>query len=238
MIKWFKKLFKKKSTEVENVISKPKRLKMDDVNFKFNIKSICYFETLTDKSFFEITDEDIFDMLYSIYMVNNPDKMLKRETFMNIIQRRDILTWMINEYSKFSEIISQFKIPEQDNKSDNIITDDTKKIRISDYVSTLIIEHGVDPHYIYYEMDIWEIPILFEAIDTKIKKELTDKRFWTYMSISPHIDTKKCKTPEDLISFEWEKENKKKNREQELKNNAFAIKNMLGKSIFGYDNEE
>lgn len=238
MIKWFKKLFKKKSTEVENVISRPKRLKMDDVNFKFNIKSICYFETLTDKSFFEITDEDIFDMLYSIYMVNNPDKMLKRETFMNIIQRRDILTWMINEYSKFSEIISQFKIPEQDNKSDNIISDDTKKIRISDYVSTLIIEHGVDPHYIYYEMDIWEIPILFEAIDTKIKKELTDKRFWTYMSISPHIDTKKCKAPDVLIPFEWEKENKKKNREQELKNNAFAIKNMLGKSIFGYDNEE
>lgn len=238
MIKWFKKLFKKKSTEVENVISKPKRLKMDDVNFKFNIKSICYFETLTDKSFFEITDEDIFDMLYSIYMVNNPDKMLKRETFMNIIQRRDILIWMINEYSKFSEIISQFKIPEQDNKSDNIISDDTRKIRISDYVSTLIIEHGVDPHYIYYEMDIWEIPILFEAIDTKIKKELTDKRFWTYMSISPHIDTKKCKSPDALIPFEWEKENKKKNRELELKNNAFAIKNMLGKSIFGYDNEE
>ena len=57
------------------------------------------------------------------------------------------------------------------------------------------------------------------------------------IKVLPHIDSKKCKSPEALVPFEWEKEARKKKAEQELKNNEYAIKNMIGKSIFGDDNK-
>ena len=233
MIKWLKNIFKKKTIEEEITPPKPKKLKMDDVNFSVNIKSICYFESLVDKSFFEMAPEDVIDMLYSIYMVNNVNKPLKREVFINVLGREDVFRWMIKKYMEASEIWSQFHMDNDVIEMDNNTQNEVRKIRVSDYASTLIIEHNLDPHYVFYEMDLWEIKTLFEAIDTKNKKELVDKRFWAYLGMTPHIDTKKCKSPEELIPFEWEKELKKINREQELKNNTYAVKHMIGKSIFG-----
>lgn len=68
----------------------------------------------------------------------------------------------------------------------------------------------MEPHYVNYELDIWEMGQYFDMIDLKTKKELIEKRFWTYLNMAPHIDTKKCKGPESLIKFEWEQEQKNK----------------------------
>ena len=237
MIKWLKNIFKKKIIDEEITTPKPKKIKMDDVNFHVNVKSICYFETLVDKSFFEMDENDVIDMLYSIYMVNNPKKRMKKSTFIHIIERPDILKWMLREYTEISDIWAQFPVKERPSTSTDKSTGGNK-LRMSDYASTLIVEYGMDPHYVFYEMDMWEISLFFEAIETKMKKDLVDKRFWAYLGMTPHIDTKKCKSPEALIPFEWEKEIKKKNREQDLKNNTFAVKNMLGGNIFGIKDEE
>lgn len=237
MLKKIIGLFKKKQKTIEEPINvKPlKTPKMDfsTIKFDFNIKSICYFESLVNKSFFDMNEDDVFDMLYSIYMVNNPDKKIKKQSFFNIIQREDIMKWMLKKYVDNAAIWNQFQTKTKlSTDGQSMEQQDASKTRMIDYVSTLIIEYGMDAHYVYYEMDIWEIGELFEAIETKLKRDAIEKRFWTYLMISPHIDTKKCKSPEAFLPFEWEKESIKKRREQELKNNMFAIKNTIGKSIF------
>ena len=69
--------------------------------------------------------------------------------------------------------------------------------------------------------------------ENKKKEELELDRMWTYLNMSPHIDTKKCKGPDKLFPFPWEKEEKKIKVNQELENNRLAIQNMIGKNIFG-----
>ena len=85
--------------KIKNWFNKPKikapskpRMDFSDIKFDLNIRSICYFEKLTNKSFFTMGEDDIFDMFYSIYMANNPDKKMRREVFMGIIEREDIFS--------------------------------------------------------------------------------------------------------------------------------------------------
>lgn len=220
-----KKLFKRET----KILKKPK-MDFSDIKFDFNIKSICYFEKLSGKSFFNSDNEDVMLMLYSIYMVNNPDKKMKKEIFFRLLEREDILKWMLKEYTTASTIWQQFV---SDSDGENSQRKEDTTIRMIDYAMTLIIEYGMDAKYVFYEMDMWEIGELFNAIETKLKRDAVDKRFWAYVNIMPHIDTKKCKSPESLIPYEWEKETIKQKKENELNNNMYAIKNTIGKSIFG-----
>lgn len=235
MLDWFKRIFAKEDNNIKITLPKNK-MEFRDIKFKFNIKSICYFEKLKNKSFFELGEDDIFDLLYSIYMVNNPDKQMKQNVFINIITKReDIFKWMMREYMTAAEIWTQFQdiYVEKEDPNSNIGIKEAKPSRMGDFVSTLIIEYGVDPHYIYYEMDMWEISQLFEAIDTMVKRKLEEERFWTYLKIAPHIDIKKCKSPEALIPFDWDKDKIHKKQMEELENNAYAVKSLIGGNIFG-----
>ena len=221
-----KKIFKRKP----KTLNIPK-MDFSDIKFIFNIKSICYFEKLSGKSFFTIDDEDIMLVLYSIYMVNNPDKKMKKEIFFKLLEREEVFKWMVREYTLASMIWQQF-VSQTEVETKSSKNEDTS-LRMLDYAMTLIIEYGMDAKYVFYEMDMWELGELFTAIENKIKKDAIEKRFWSYINIMPHIDTKKCKSPESLIPYEWEKETIKKRKENDINKNMYAIKNTIGRSIFG-----
>ena len=77
-----------------------------------------------------------------------------------------------------------------------------------------------------YEMELWEIQPYLNAADIQRKAELVEKRFWTYLTIAPHIDGKKIRKPEDLVPFEWEK---KSNKPMDLGVTTEAAVNFLMK---------
>lgn len=237
MIKWLKKLFNRGKKDIEVLISKPK-MDLSNIKFELNIKSICYFEKLTGISFYYFTEDYLLELLYSIFHVNNPQFHISLEAFKLLLEREDIATYFLNTFYNFSKTINQLQDAKKtDELSENVDTPTNEK-RITDYVNTLIIEYGMDANYIMYKMEVWELYDLFEAVDTKVKRDLINKRFWAYIQVMPHIDTKKIKSPEALIPYEWEKVEIKARKEQDLKNNMFAIKNMIGKNIFGEDDDE
>ena len=84
--------------------------------------------------------------------------------------------------------------------------------------------HGVDYDYIINQMQLWEIDGLLGAIQDKQKEELELQRMWTYINVSPLIDSKKVKNPQSLIMFPWEKAEKNKKAEEDLKAKQEAIK--------------
>lgn len=235
MIKWLKKIFKRKENDIKVLISKPK-IDLSNIKFELNIKSICYFEKLTGTSFYYFTEDYLLELLYSIFHVNNPQFQISLEAFNLLLEREDIATYFINAFYNFSKTINQLQDSKKTDEQ-NVDTPTNEK-RITDYVNTLIIEYGMDANYVMYKMEVWELYDLFEAVDTKVKRDLINKRFWTYIQIMPHIDTKKIKTPEALIPYEWEQAEIKARKEQDLKNNMFAIKNMIGKNIFGEEDDE
>ena len=233
MLKWLKALFKKKEIKVVE----PHKNKMDLSKYKINlnVKSICYFEKITGKSFFSFSEEDVMYLLYACFLINNPETKISYSVFMGIMQNEQIAKWASSQFQDALSLIHQFTKSIDKHKEEKLSIGQTSTM--TDFATSLIIDYGMDAKYVMYEMDIWEIEEYFEAANTHIKREMEMERFWTYFKVLPHIDSRKCKSPEALIPFEWEKEERKKKAEQELKNNEYAIKNMIGKSIFG-DKEE
>ena len=234
MFKWVKSLFKKEEIKVV----KPQKNKMDLSKYKINlnVKSICYFEKITGKSFFGFGEEDVMYLLYACFFINNPETKISYNVFMGIMQNEQIAKWAFSQFQDALSLVHQFNKSIDEQKEDKSSTGQTSTM--TDFATSLIIDYGMDAKYVMYDMDIWEIEEYFEAVNTHIKREMEMERFWTYIKVLPHIDSKKCKSPEALVPFEWEKETRKKKAEQELKNNEYAIKNMIGKSIFGDDNKE
>lgn len=203
-----------------------------------NFKAMMMFEKLTGESYFQINDQNYIYILYTMYISNNPHIYMTMDNFVKVVlNNKKIFKRYVSEWSEKIFFLNQFyNAPknEEDSKSDG----DNKPLTITDIAFYLITKCGIDPHYVMYEMELWEIEPFIKWTEENHKDEWERERLWTYFNIMPHIDSKKCKSPDKLFPFPWEKENIKKKTEQELKNNEYAIKNMIGKSIFGDDDIE
>lgn len=211
---WFKK-------------KKPEKKKMDlsGYDIVLSIKSICMYERLSGKSFFNFAEEDMGMLLYcSFYTSNNIE--LKYETFMSMLEVDDITTWAIDKYKNILEVIQQFKstnTSEGDGKTD----EDAKELTMTDMATSLIVDYHLDAHYVMYEMKLWELEPMYKAADAAVKRRYEEERLWAYIDILPHMDGKKIKGPSDLIPFPWEKDKQKKIQE-DLEKNTPAILAFLG----------
>lgn len=208
---------------------------MDKRELAFNFKAIMMFEKLSGVSYFDLTDENYVFLIYAMYMVKHPYTYMQFMDFIKIFgNNKKVTKQMITEFGEYMEYLKQYSdtTPKTEEKDEGETEEKTKQT-ITDIVAYLITSCGIDPHYVMYEMELWEIEPYMKCAERKKKEELESERLWTYLNISPHIDTKKCKSPEKLIPFPWEKEEQKIKQNQELENNRFAITNMIGKNIFG-----
>lgn len=226
---WFKGLSKKEQ-DIKVVESKKNKMDLSMYKMKLNLKSICYFEKISGKSFFDFDEEDVIYMLYATFIVNNPDTNMPFNIFTGILENEQISKWIVSKYQDVITLIYQFNQSQDENKQEKFTMENSATM--TDFATSLVIDYGMDVKYVMYDMDLWEIQEYYEAVNTHIKKEMEMERFWTYIKVAPHIDIKKIKSPEKLVPFDWEKEENKKKRQQELKNNEYAIKNMIGRSIF------
>lgn len=200
-----------------------------DFIIKINMKTILLFEEMADKSFYDMTDDDIILLIYCSVVINN-DITLSYTQFKFIMKNERIASELFNKCKAEIDFIQQFekeKVDEKDKPTENE--------RLSDLIIILTLQYGLDINYVMNEMRLWELGPMAKGIDMKSKADMTEKRFWNYLTICPHIDSKKIKSPEDMLPFPWEKEEKKEKHMKELENNKFAMKNMIGKNIFGKD---
>lgn len=214
--------FKKKAVEAP----KPKKMDLSKYRMDFTIKAICMYERLSGRSFFDFAEEDIAMLLYCTFYVSN-DIEIKYSIFQGILENPQFATWAASKYNDILEVMKQFKKEGNDDEGGS----GTTKMSMTDLATSLIIDYHVDAHYVMYEMNIWEVEPLYEACDTMVKKRYEEERLWTYIQVLPQIDGKKIKGPDQLIPFPWEKEVKKKRTEENLKNNTYAVKNLIGRNI-------
>ena len=187
---------------------------------KLNIKSICLFEIMTNTSFFKFNEENVLDLVYAVIVTNN-DFDYSIETFKNVIEKNKKFAVMIGKIcEKIYNQATQIKF--NSTKQNKQEKEKEEKITVSDLASSLIILHGMDAHYVMYEMDIWEIEKLLELAEQKKKAEMIENRFWAYIQVSPYLP-KNIKSPEDLVKFDWEKETRQQRALKDLEDKQDKI---------------
>ena len=214
---------------------------MDKRELTLNIKAIMMFEKMAGVSYFDISEENYVFLIYSMYMVKHPYTYMTLLDFTKIFgDNQKVTKQLLQEFEECMNYLNQFINTSKKMEQDNSV--ETKEERntqtITDIVAYLITNCGIDAHYAMYEMELWEIEALMRQAEKNRKEELETDRLWTFLNVLPHIDSKKCKTPDKLMPFPWEAEEKKNRQLKEIENNKFAFKNMIGKNIFGETEEE
>lgn len=207
-------------------------VKKDYQEFKINInmKTIILFEEMSGKSFYDMSNTDIYLLIYCAVVVNN-NITITFSHFKTVMKNEKIARELFAKCQSELDFIEQFKNKKED--VNNEVKSVEKPDKLTNIINLLILQYGVDINYVMNEMKVWELSPMVKALEEKAKSDMVEKRFWTYLQICPHIDSKKVKSPEDLLPFPWEKDERKQRNLKELENNRFAIQNMIGKNIFG-----
>lgn len=203
----------------------PIRKDYQDLKIVLNMKTLLLYEQMGKKSFYTITEEDFTTLIYCSLVINNDIKMtLKR--FKLVMTNEKIANVLVKKCAEELDFITQFGAKDKETGCENA----DGAGYISDVINTLILQYNVDINYVMNEMKLWELAPMAKAMEQKSKADMTEKRFWTYMQILPHIDGKKIKSPEKLLPFPWEKEQQKQDSIRFMEENKEAIKAFFQKA--------
>lgn len=191
---------------------------------KLNLKSICLFEYITNSSFYKFDDKYILDLIYAVLVTNNEfnysldtfkETYAKNKKFANEINKicTKLVTYLNNMFK------ASTATPDNSKKVED---SEEREIRISDVANSLIILHGVDAHYVMYEMEIWEISKMLEIAEEKKHMQQLENRFWSFIQLSPYLPSK-IKEPQDLVRFNWEVDYRKEKAVKDLEKNKDKI---------------
>lgn len=211
-------LFKKKK-------DLPKKKGNDFHNYKIRIngKTMCAYESLTGRPFLKIsTEEDIKHLFYCSLVMNNEEfSTMEYGTFEFLLMDESVVTWLTEEYMKIGAFMGQFKnnIGDEEEEEGEAGKEEDRTFYMLEAISGLIVRMGMDPHYVMYDMEEWEISYYYRMMRDVDRDRLTEERLWTYLQVLPHVG-KKLGGPEKLAPFPWEKSNKKIKRD--LENNTKA----------------
>lgn len=199
-----------------------------DFKLDINMKTILLYEEMSGKSFYEVGGEDVMLLIYCALVVNNNITMTL-PLFQTIMKNDKIARELMTKCQSELDFIQQFDKGEVNIKEQEVGKAVMENNKVSDIVHYLILQYNLDMDYVMYKMRLWELKPLVKTMEEKTKADMVEKRFWAYLNICPHIDSKKIKGPEDFMPFPWEKENKKEAAMKFIETNNDAIKAFFNK---------
>ena len=75
-------------------------------------------------------------------------------------------------------------------------------------------------------MQYTDIDLYIRYKDDKERTKLEEKRLFTYLTVLPHIDSKKCPI-EKFLPFQWEEKEKKEKGLKEIEMNQHKLQEFL-----------
>ena len=196
-------------------------------NIRLTIKAIIRAEQMLSKPFCDIdyaNPDDLLALLYCAVLANNQETM-SFDTFKQIAGNEKQFRKMVHELEKANTVIRQFVTKDKSSGEED-------KPGTTEYVKNLVgllIMAGLDASFAMNEMSVADLPVFIEAYEKRKREEMEASRYWTYLSIIPHIDQKKIRSPKDLTLFPWEeKENREKARQAAIQSQDFARRFFAG----------
>lgn len=174
---------------------------------KLNIQAIRTAERLMNKPFaqFDLSDEETLTLLLYGMVSENNDESFTVSTFKKMLESDKTAVEVMRKFRLEMEYVEQFKLP-SDSKEDSEESDTEKPDIYMGELAAFMIVSGMDAEFVLYKMKLFEIPDYLKAIEHHAKDKMEGDRFWTYLSVLPHVDGKKLDSPEKLIVFPWERE--------------------------------
>lgn len=158
-------------------------------------------------------EDDLYRLLYCAYWVGTgcdaPYEIFER----TLRKNPKYLSQAIYQISHYNTLSRQFSVltPVVEKDSDE---EGSTPSFMGDIAAHLVVEGGLDARYVMRDMTIEDMLLFIKAIDNKQRQTAESQRMWTYISILPHVDKKKLKTPQNLIMFPWEVESRKQEAEK------------------------
>lgn len=202
-----------------------------DFNIKLNIKSIIKFEQLTCKPFSEIdytSEEDVNKLLYCIVLCNN-NYQFTYPQFLQLVENKKINKNLIEQFQTHCEVFNQFKDVDTEGVKtrDTVEGKESRGMYVKDLAALLIIQGGLDVNHVLNELSLNDIPLYVKALNNKQRERMEEQRLWTFISILPHVDSKKLKTPSDLYPFPWELKEKEIEQKKHVEEGTKMLDNIL-----------
>lgn len=197
-----------------------------------NIKSIVLYEKLTQESFslFDGTISKIIPLLYCMLVANNDYNESYEDTVKYLFNDERLMKELGEKLEKQMKFQSQFKSPfkeEEINLSDKSNdTSNDKQVFITQMIPILVVDCGLDINYVLNEMQYTDIDLYIRYKDDKERTKLEEKRLFTYLTVLPHIDSKKCPI-EKFLPFQWEEKEKKEKGLKEIEMNQHKLQEFL-----------
>lgn len=197
-----------------------------DLKINITLKSIIRLEMLLKKPFISVDFTDTAQVIPFLYCcaISNCDLIITLQEFEELCTNPKILAKLLKAFRKEADQIAQFQ-----NFAES--KEDGEPRFIKHTVSTLILAGGLDPDYVLNKMDITLLPMLFEAMNRRDQQAMEQNRLWTYLSMLPHIDAKKLKSPQDLYPFPWEMEEIEKQAEAAIDQNTEMFEKFMNGEI-------
>lgn len=183
-------------------------------NIRFCLKAIIIWEALTGRAYSRIElqeEEQVKALLYAMYLAAD-NKPISQEIFEMSLQSQHIAHNLVDEAvqaitlnQRLSENISTIAIPSSKKSNQE---EEQEPQPLSPLIARLIIEGGIDAHYVLYQMSLWELPLYLNALAEQRQENIERERLWCYLNLSPHIDHKKVKSPQDLLPLPHEQRQK------------------------------
>jgi hypothetical protein len=199
-----------------------------NLNIKPNFKAIRYFERLTNVSFLELENkpELVLQYLYCC-LIAHPENNFNL-TFDEAVKSffPKYAAQLIEQFAREMTFINQFKDTQEEviDEADSSINLQKKSspkeketVFLSSLIPILVYDCGLDINYVLNEMDYTDSELYIKSDIEHKREQMENQRFWTYLTILPHVGGKKLKEPKDLIEFPWEKEQKKHDAEKKFK---------------------
>ena len=199
-----------------------------NLNIKPNFKAIRYFERLTNVSFLELENkpELVLQYLYCC-LIAHPENNFNL-TFDEAVKSffPKYAAQLIEQFAREMTFINQFKDTQEEavEEADSSINLQKKSspkeketVFLSSLIPILVYDCGLDINYVLNEMDYTDSELYIKSDIEHKREQMENQRFWTYLTILPHVGGKKLKEAKDLIEFPWEKEQKKHDAEKKFK---------------------
>ena len=188
-----------------------------------SMRAIQLYERFTNESFLKLEQnpDNILIFIYCV-LVAHPENDF-RMTFTTACAQffPKHANELVSKFAGEMEFINQFKrtSDEADSSTNEEETSSPKEeetLFLSSMIPILINECGLDTKYVLDEFPYTELETYVNYKVERDRERMEEQRFWTYLTIAPHIDGKKIKGPEDLFEFTWEKDKKKTAAENKL----------------------
>ena len=191
---------------------------------KLNLQAIRVAERLLKKPFgkFDLSDDEtILTLMYGMVSENN-EEVFSMKSFRSILEMKNMSGLIRGAVADELSYIDQFREEVSDSGGETPYMGD---------LAALLITFGLDPHFVLYEMKLFEIGDYLKAIDEYKKEQMERDRMNTFYSILPHVDHKKIKKPQDIYPFPWENEQMEKEALEQLEKDKEMFNKFMNSTL-------